>query len=276
MGNYLDKNVSLERQAFHFPKKLDEYENNLIYPFSKTCIESKAAQLTNQFFSEDILSRKKEKNKRIDDYVINQAPWYKSVINDLQTDELPYDFTEEQLDQKLYEARYKQERAIKKEIDHILNDGEEINEAASKILEKITDLGKSDLVHYVALRKTVLDYLKKYLCLNEENEYSKENMLHNLIFPLRKDSDTSEYEKHNLWILDERLNFTEYLASDLPLEHPRDNRPDIVAYGNRYAYRGDNDTPSNPITILSSKDHKEMILLINPQKKTLLNKSLIM
>ena len=42
----------------------------------------------------------------------------------------------------------------------------------------------------------------------------KESEMHNLIFPMIKDDREVEYEEHNLWLLDERFNFTQYIASD--------------------------------------------------------------
>src|SRR3546814_15100763 len=68
----------------------------------------------------------------------------------------------------------------------------------------------------------------------------------------RKDSEELNYDAHNLWILDERLNFTSYVSSDKPLQALNGDRTDITVYNRRVAFRGDNEA-SNPITIFEFK-----------------------
>ena len=60
------------------------------------------------------------------------------------------------------------------------------------------------------------------------------------------------FESHNLWILDERLTFTSYLASDLPLSGGVSQRPDIIAFDHPVAFRAENEA-SNPVTIFEFK-----------------------
>src|SRR3546814_6090470 len=68
----------------------------------------------------------------------------------------------------------------------------------------------------------------------------------------RKDSDDLDYDDHNLWILDERLNFTSYVSSDKPIGKSKGDRTDITVYNRRVAFRGENEA-SNPITIFEFK-----------------------
>lgn len=68
---------------------------------------------------------------------------------------------------------------------------------------------------------------------------------------MKKDSDNLPYERHNLWILDERLSFNEYISSDKPL-NTNDERPDLLIFDRPIAVREDNE-PSNPITIFEFK-----------------------
>lgn len=71
------------------------------------------------------------------------------------------------------------------------------------------------------------------------------------------------FQSHNLWIIDERLNFTNYVSSDIPLEGGTTERPDLIAYDQRVVFRGDNEA-SNPITIFEFK---------KPQRDDFVNKS---
>ena len=52
--------------------------------------------------------------------------------------------------------------------------------------------------------------------------------------------------------MDERLNFTNYVSSDVPLDGKNTERPDLLVYNRRVLFRGDNEA-SNPITIFEFK-----------------------
>jgi hypothetical protein len=77
-------------------------------------------------------------------------------------------------------------------------------------------------------------------------------VVHDIIFPRKGDTDITSFHDHNLWIVDERLNFTTYVSSDLPLNGGNTDRPDLLVYNKRVLFRGDNEA-SNPITIFEFK-----------------------
>jgi hypothetical protein len=69
---------------------------------------------------------------------------------------------------------------------------------------------------------------------------------------MRTTSDDIDYEQHNLWMIDERLSFHSYAASDLPLEKNGD-RPDILVLDHPILVRDETDNPSTPITVVEFK-----------------------
>ena len=77
-------------------------------------------------------------------------------------------------------------------------------------------------------------------------------MVHDIIFPRKGHSDATPFQDHNLWLVDERLNFTTWVSSDLPLNGKDSDRPDLLVYNKRVFFRGDNEA-SNPITIFEFK-----------------------
>lgn len=77
-------------------------------------------------------------------------------------------------------------------------------------------------------------------------------MVHDIIFPRKGDTEVTSFEDHNLWIVDECLNFTTYVSSDKPLNGKNTERPDLIVYNRRVVFRGDNEA-SNPITIFEFK-----------------------
>lgn len=129
---------------------------------------------------------------------------------------------------------------------------ENLKANVTEIVRKISGTSKNELVHYIALRRNVLDIFTKSLELDQDGKYSSEGVVHDIIFPRKTDNKITSFENHNLWIVDERLNFTEYVSSDLPLNGANTERPDLLVYNNRILFRGDND-PSNPVTIFEFK-----------------------
>jgi len=61
-----------------------------------------------------------------------------------------------------------------------------------------------------ALRRNILDLFGKSLELDDKGAaYSSEGVVHDIVFPRKGDTLTIPFDRHNLWIVDERLNFTE-------------------------------------------------------------------
>ena len=88
--------------------------------------------------------------------------------------------------------------------------------------------------------------------MDESGTYSSEGVVHDIIFPRKGNTEVTPYQDHNLWIVDERLNFTSYVSSDDRLEQKNAGRPDLLVYNRRVLFRGENEA-SNPITIFEFK-----------------------
>lgn len=251
LGKYLDDNVSLERITFNFHKT----ESDNLYKFSQKNIEQKASETTKDLdiFDDQIKTRQNKKFEKINDYINSEAPWYKCYLKDINLSSIPYNLTEEDIDSELHRVKMLQEKDSKMAIKEILNNPEaEITKDVENLINKISQAETSDLVHYVALRKIILNLFKKSLEITPAGKYSSENAVHNIIFPTRSDSDTTPFDNHNLWILDEKLSFTEHVSSDQPLNGEKTSRTDLLIFDKKMAFRGENEE-SNPITIFEFK-----------------------
>lgn len=51
----------------------------------------------------------------------------------------------------------------------------------------------------------------------DTGKYTLEEIVHQIIYPMRTTSTNIHIEQQNLWIIDERLAYHGFLASDLPL-----------------------------------------------------------
>lgn len=248
-GDYLDENVSLERGGFEFHK-----DNDLIYGVSQSDIEKAAAELSGEAIGDEIKVRQERKKERVQDYVDNEAPWHRQVLKNIDLSSMPYNPSKEEIELKLQKEKHRLEVEVSRKISHLLAEGtvDDLKQNVNQLVSEVSDTSKNDLIHYIALRRKVLELFGKNLELDPEGKYSSEGTVHDIIFPRRKDTDNVVFEDHNLWIIDERLNFTNYVSSDKPLNEGNTDRPDLLAYDRRILFRGDNEA-SNPVTIFEFK-----------------------
>jgi len=97
------------------------------------------------------------------------------------------------------------------------DDIDDYKEQLIQYLRTAGDIKKSDLANYVSHRRVILDLLEKSIQKTESGRYVREELIHELIMPVRKDSNEVLLDSYNLWLLDERLAFHNYLASDKTL-----------------------------------------------------------
>jgi hypothetical protein len=247
-GDYLNDNVSLERGEFRF-----QIETDLLNGISQDDIEQKAAEIAQSALGTEIADRKTRKQMRIDEYVTNDAPWHRVLAKEVDFSALPMRPSNQDIELHLQKKKYEKEITTRTQVTALLNseNPDELGEKISQLIESISDNSKNDLIHYVSMRKCVLDLFSKSLEIGADGKHKSEGEVHDIIMPRKKDSEELNYDAHNLWILDERLNFTSYVSSDKPLQSSGD-RTDITVYNRRVAYRGDNEA-SNPITIFEFK-----------------------
>ena len=248
-SNYLDRNVSLERGGFEF-----QMESDLIFGISQSEIEHRTANIAREALGADVTFRQERKKARIKDYVDEEAPWHKSLIDKIDLSSMPYHPTNEEIEARLQKEKFAYEISIRKDVAKLLAEGnmQNIKDKVPEIVKKVSGTSKNDLIHYIALRRSILDIFKKSLEVDDSGIYSSEGVVHDVIFPRKGDSDTTLFHDHNLWIIDERLNFTNWVSSDIPLDGKNTERPDLLVYNKRVLFRGDNEV-SNPITIFEFK-----------------------
>lgn len=248
-GPYLDENVLLERGSFSFHK-----ENDLLLGISQTQIETQAAELTKAAVLDQVVTRQERKRERLQQYVEEQAPWYKPLMKSVDASNLTSTASETEMDALLHREQFNQEVRVRQDVASVLasDDPNQLLERARELADRVSETSKNELVHYVALRRQVLALFKRSLELTSDGSYPSEGAVHDVIFPTKTDNSEISYESHNLWILDERLTFTTYLASDIPLNGGNTQRPDIIAFDRPVAFRTENEA-SNPVTIFEFK-----------------------
>jgi hypothetical protein len=245
-GDYLDDHVNGERTGFTFPLQKDS--DNL--PLQDE-ITLDSICVTNDLkpFLEEI---NEEKVARINNYISQEAPEYRPLtryINEF-IDQVSPGVRGATLENVLHQQMYQKQRQIRQESRKLIADAdneslkpEEYEKKVTDFLERANELGKSSLATYVAHRKVILDFLEKSLQQNPETgKYPLEEVIHRIIYPMRTTSEDVPYEQQNLWIIDERLSFHWFLASDLRLNGLRvidsdsASRPDLLIFENALTF----------------------------------------
>lgn len=263
-GEYLDEKVNEERTAIHFPKydvgDID-FPNEISYEEIRTAI----IDIVKEELSEYIDGLSESRLEKVKNF-IKHHPRYKQLLKYKSEDlkKISSKLPEEKLEIELFKIQQKldlevriEAEAVLKEIDKV-DDLEEFKKHHLGLYDKITEVGNSKLSEYVIHRKLVLDLLSKHLKRNEEGKYVTEDVIHKLIFPLKKISDEIGFEDHNLWVIDERLAFHEYLASDKQfkqikkLESKSGDRPDIIIFNKPFVF-SENAKPYSSIVLIEFK-----------------------
>jgi hypothetical protein len=184
----------------------------------------------------DNLNKSVERFKeRITNVVSKEAPYYRPLLmgffeskdfSRLSTGSSDEDILSAlDLHKRRASSKLKQES---RRLARLKSEGDDYWESARKLANQIETQKKVALAEYVSLRKIVLERLEFLLDAKENGNAHRESDIHNLIFPQRVDSESNPGIDHQLWILDERLESHNYLASDQPMDGKVGDRPDLL------------------------------------------------
>jgi hypothetical protein len=211
---------------------------------------------------------REKKEQRLEHFVSTKGPMYRSILKYIEADValLDPDIDDSELDLKLYAAQHNLLVQMRSEGHELMqatdvanSDMESYTGAFEAYFSKVGDVNKSDLARYVFDRKLVLQFLEKLLCVQETGKYSLEEKVHKLIFPMGKTSNDVPFENHNLWLLDERLAYHKYLASDKqlrkmsPILSESSKELDLIIFDKACAFSNTADGPFQSITIIEFK-----------------------
>ena len=264
MGEYLDQNVNNTRTNFEFADNQQmDMSNNIKYDdLVETAKEFIVTYLSDYLTEIDI-----RKKKAVNDYVFKKQPKYRYLLNNRPHiyDNLPSDISEDKLELMLYQEVLNWDmdtkragEKIQEEVSKNIISASEAKEKYDEYFRSINDLSKTSLAEYIIRRKVILDLLENALQIKEDGTYVSEDSIHSIICPMRYTSDEISFEEMNLWIIDERLSYHNFLASDkqmkaIPvIETSSDKRMDIAVFDEAFSF-SDKDDYFNSITIIEFK-----------------------
>ncbi|MCC6808066.1 MAG: ATP-binding protein [Deltaproteobacteria bacterium] len=194
----------------------------------------------NEHLAPFLRAEREENFRRVEQHIRKVQPEYQHLLRRKaeQLERVKWSDDATQLDESLYRVQQEWEREVRRqqaEVEKQLSDEKvDPNSVAAeleKVIQEVNEVGRSNLVRYVARRHAVLIFMRRLLA-----KKALEAHVHRIVFPLRSTTDEVAYDDHNLWLLDDTLAFYDLVASDVPLKDiklsPADSerRPDILAF----------------------------------------------
>ena len=222
-SKYLDQHVSPERKTIIFPTKKDACEDELPFEPVETQMVQKLNEFAQDYLRDEFELLAKDSVQRLSVFVDTTAPEFKGFVNRMgnklfvqktQNDRSVWDYVNKQF----FEYERQTQPAIEKLITADWTN-ENPEEKIQEIQDKIEPIASRDLARFAARRKYYLDLFHKAMQKNDDGKYHKEDAVHSLIFPMQRDTTEPDgMDQQNLWLIDERLTFSHFLASDKPFK----------------------------------------------------------
>lgn len=252
-GPFLDKHVNDDRTDFILPAESGQFA------ISKGDLYRAAATKAAVHAGGALEKIRKDKEDFIQQYVSSEAPEFMYVLHDRYKEYLnaiPSDVSDKNALEQVIRVKNRIERDHRAKAKEILDPKIKSVTQLGEYQEKLRDfveeenvIGKASLAKYVGHRRIILDLLRSQLRHRSgTNRHHLEKELHTIIHPMRTTSkDVSDIYNQNLWIIDERLTYHNFLVSDKPFRDmsirpgdENDDRPDILAlFDNPMAFSED-------------------------------------
>ena len=260
-GDYLDKAVNMERSDFDFA------DGPLLGEATEAEVVDSAVGHVRLYLQKDLQKVADEKRKQIDMLVKTRKPQYRLLLNRKPEvyDKIPAGMSDEKLDLELYRHQQQWEfdtakkgHDIEERAKKAATDDPDFQKLFDDYCESITELSRASLAEYVVHRKAVIDLFERALETGTDGKYRLESRIHSIICPMQATSDDTALDNLNLWLIDDRLAYHHYLASDkkiesIPLlENNTKKRMDLAVFDAALSYTADPENISS-ITIVELK-----------------------
>ena len=241
---YLDSCVDEQRTTLVLE------EGPSLFGVSEKELHDQVNAVADQYLSKELDALREEREKRIDRIIEENVPQlgYVKYFNREELEaKVTYNNSDADIESIIGDIHLKNQKTGRALMDGLVKDLKDSVKLDLKSFEatfadrikKITGPNEANLASYVLYRRSIIDLYREVL-LKSGNSFEKEAAVHKLMFPMGEDLDTSKsFLNHNLWLLDERLTFANYVASDLPISKHRmlfevdsKREPDIVCYYN--------------------------------------------
>ena len=240
-SDYLDHSVLPERTGFVMQETASS-DLFSVHDVSKDEMTNEVIKRAANYLARDLQTSRDAGKRRVEDFVAKEKPHYRPIIARIPDESLYVDpkISDRDLEVLLHKHKSDSEGELLSQGHEIMapHEGEDIENYENRVAEYLQladDIKRSDLAEYISHRKVILDLLRVAIARSEDGSYAREDLIHDLIMPMRRTSSSIEFQRNNLWLISERLTFHDFLASDMELrslpiiDSEEGKRPDIVA-----------------------------------------------
>jgi hypothetical protein len=242
-----DDSVNQERTGFSIEEEADDSDllNEVTFAQLRDCILEGARK----YLAASLAELEEAKQQRISTVLDDEFPEY-AYLRLFNTDDLariPVDATVADIEGEVAQIHFKNQKTGRQLLretlqdmeKHATLDAETFAREFGERFESATTINQASLYSYLLFRQSVLDLYDQIL-RKSGDRFQKEAAIHNLIFPMGKEHiGTQAFLKHNLWLIDERLTYANYIASDKQIRTHRplfgvlsQGEPDLALYYN--------------------------------------------
>jgi hypothetical protein len=262
---YFDERVDMERDRINIPQGDEETLDEQLGVPTRVDVRSRVVRLVRAHLEPLLRPIRQATEERVGRYVRNKAPRHRPILKHCRQvlDDIPPNATESTIEECLNRAHYEHEktiRGLREELAHhpmrTADDFARLQARFNEYIDGINEYGAATLAQHVVYRRLMLDLLAESLKRDDKGDYMNEDRVHGIIFPLRHTSNDVLYEQQNLWIVDERLSFHWFLASDLPFNDMKDvvgvdglGRADIIVFDRPHAFVEDKGALSSVVIV---------------------------
>jgi hypothetical protein len=246
-GSHLDENVTQERNNFDIPKGTMK-------------AITKAAEDAAKVYLADPINNLIEAKAQTIERVVTNFPRYAYLVQDKRefAKKLPLNSkTEETIYQAMSVYDYRETRDLKRDLSALASsetnpvESPEFQAKLDDLMLRVGEQERASLTEYVSKRKLIIDLLEHRLGFEdkEKQRLHTEEAVHKVICPLRINSGDIEYGQHNLWLIDDRLAYYDFWASDQQIRKYAkssdcSDRPDLILFqGSNLLHRAGTDQP---------------------------------
>lgn len=261
-GDFLDDRVNQERTQFNFDETIIE---QIVRECSEHARDHAMADEIAEFDNQRLGTMK----EFVDEYPTFGFEEAEALLQRTPKNAIKA----EQFAQALIPIRIRRDKERNDTIKHVVGElgrgapiPADLLEAVRKAADAVRAEEQRQLAEYVLRRKIVLDVLEALIRRIRERpdgsqDFQLESTLHQFICPMKlvgDDPTKIEQSDHDLWIVDERLTFTKYFASDVPFsqmlaEGGPATRPDLVIYDRLHGLGAEGEDPLRRVMLVEFK-----------------------
>ena len=246
-SEFLDDSVTQERNNFDIPKATMKQI-------------TKAAEEAAKVYLADPINSLIDAKAQTIERVVTNFPRYSYLVQDRKefARELPLNSkTEEAIYQAMSVYDYRETRDLRRDLNALVSAESEptqtveFKQKLDQVMERVGEQERASLAEYVSKRKLIIDLLEHRLGFEdkEKQRLYTEEAVHKVICPLKVNSGDIEYGNHNLWLIDDRLAYYDFWASDQQIRKYAKSsecadRPDLILFqGSNLLQREGTDQP---------------------------------